>query len=281
MHKDRHRHRDRDRDRHFQHGGGMHHHHQHREPQPPPPPPIPAVNPRMVSGQTLTRVLELMQPGADDTVLDLASGVSYLALAMAPKVKNVFTTDVTHFSIDEGRRAAREKGLTNIQHFTSDPEALPFKDGQFQMVTSRIAAHHFSDVRRSMHEIARMIKKGGKVAIADTVVPPDDEIDRFINHLDHLHDPTHVRNYTVREWKVLFADAGLKLKHIEEDVVEDDRGECLREWLGRTGANAQNIRQATGLLVSAKGKIKDALSVRSEKGDLFFQIKRVVLMGER
>lgn len=282
-HHNRDRDRDRDRDRHNQHNQGRHDHgDRHRDHDHQPPPPVyPAVNPRMVSGKTLTRVIELVEPKKDDVVLDLASGPSYLAMALAPQVKQVYTTDITHFSIDEGRRAAQEKGLTNIQHFTCDAEALPFKDHQFNVVTSRIAPHHFHDVRRAMHEIARMIPKGGKVAIADTVVPPDEEIDKFINYLDHLHDPTHIRNYSVREWKVLFADAGLKIKHFEEDVVEDDRGECLREWLGRTGANAQTIRTATGVLVAAKGKIKDALSLRSEKGELYFQIKRVVITGER
>lgn len=279
-HHHRDRDRDRDRDRHNQnrHDHGDRDHHRDHQP---PPPVYPAVNPRMVSGKTLTRVIELVEPKKDDMVLDLASGPSYLAMALAPQVKQVYTTDITHFGIDEGRRAAAEKGLTNIQHFTCDAEALPFKDGQFNLVTSRIAPHHFHDVRRSMHEIARMVPKGGKVAIADTVVPADEEIDKFINYLDHLHDPTHIRNYSVREWKVLFADAGLKIKHFEEDVVEDDRGECLREWLGRTGANAQTIRTATGVLVAAKGKIKDALSLRSERGELYFQIKRVVITGER
>lgn len=297
MHKDRnrdrdrhfrghHHNRDRDRDRdrgHNQHNQGRHDHgdrDHHRDHQPPPPA-YPAVNPRMVSGKSLTRVLELIEPKETDLVLDLASGPSYMAIAIAPQVKQVFTTDITHFSIDEGRRAAAEKGLTNVQHFTCDAEALPFKDGTFNLVTSRIAPHHFHDVRRAMHEIARMVPKGGKVVIADTVVPPDEEIDKFINYLDHLHDPTHIRNYSVREWKVLFADAGLKIKHFEEDLVEDERGECLREWLGRTGANAQTIRTATGVLVAAKGKIKDALSLRSEKGELYFQIKRVVITGER
>jgi SAM-dependent methyltransferase len=239
------------------------------------------VNPRLVSGRTLTRLIELAEPRKDDTVLDLASGASYLALSVAAQVEQVFTTDVTHFAIDEARKLAREKALPNIQHFTADAEAMPFREGTFSLVTSRIAAHHFSDVRRAMHEMARMIPKGGRVAIADTVVPPDEEIDKFINHLDHLHDPTHIRNYTIREWKVLFADAGLKLRHIEEDVVEDERGECLREWLGRTGANAQTIRQATGLLVSAKSKIKDALMLKAERGELYFQIKRVILTGEK
>lgn len=298
MHKDRNRDRDRhfrghhqNRDRDHNRGdrgdrGNRDDRHQyqdhHRDHQPVPPPPVyPTVNPRLVSGRTLTRVMELLELKKEDMVLDLASGPSYLAMAMAPQVKQVFTTDVTHFSIVDGRNMALDKGLENVQHFTSDAEALPFKDHQFNVVTSRIAPHHFSDVRRSMHEIARMLPKGGKVAIADTVVPPDEEVDKFINYLDHLHDPTHIRNYSVREWKVLFADAGLKMKHIEEDVVEDERGECLREWLGRTGANAQVIRTATGLLVAAKSKIKDALSLRSERGELYFQIRRVVITGER
>jgi SAM-dependent methyltransferase len=244
-------------------------------------PAYPPVNPRQVSGRSLTRLLELAEPKKEDRVLDLAAGTSYLAMAMAPMVSTVLTTDVTNFSIEDGRRQARERGLTNLMHFTSESEALPFKDHSFSVVFSRIAAHHFADVRKSMHEIARMVPKGGKVFIADTIVPADDEIDRFINHLDHLHDPTHIRNYSVREWKVLFADAGLKLKHVEEDVVEDDRGECLREWLGRTGASPQTIRQATGLLVSAKAKIKDALSLRAERGEIYFQIRRAVLAGER
>jgi SAM-dependent methyltransferase len=249
--------------------------------RPPPPPQYPAVNPRQVDGRTLTRLIELAEPKKEDVVLDLASGPSYLAMALAPLVGNVFTTDVTNFGTDEGRRLIRDKGIANIHVFSAEGEALPFREGTFNVVTSRIAAHHFSDVRRAMHEIARMVAKGGRVLIADTVVPADEEVDRFINHLDHLHDPTHVRNYSVREWKVLFADAGLKLKLLEDDVCEDDRGECLREWLGRTGASPQTIRQATGLLVSAKSKIKESLSVRAERGELYFQIRRLVLVGEK
>ncbi|MBI4864848.1 MAG: methyltransferase domain-containing protein [Candidatus Riflebacteria bacterium] len=244
-------------------------------------PSYPSINPRQVSGKTLTRIVELAEPKKTDVVLDLASGPSYLAVTLAPLVTQAVSTDVTSFSIDETWRLGREKGIANLHVFGCESETLPFRDGTFPVVCSRIAAHHFSDVRKSMHEIARVTNKGGRVIIADTVVPVDDEIDRFINHLDHVHDPTHVRNYTVREWRVLFADAGLKLKHVEEDVCEDDRGECLREWLGRTGASAQTIRQATGLLVAAKAKIKDALMMRAERGEIYFQIRRVILAGEK
>lgn len=244
-------------------------------------PSYPAVNPRQITGKTLTRLVELAEAKQDQVVLELASGPCHLGVALAPQAGRVVSTDVTSFSLEESRRLTREKGLANLHLFSCESESLPFRDGTFPVVCSRIAAHHFSDVRKSMHEIARVTAKGGRVLIADTVVPPDDEIDRFINHLDHVHDPTHVRNYSVREWKVLFADAGLKLKLIEEDLCEDDRGECLREWLGRTGASPQTIRQATGLLVSAKAKIKEALSLRAERGELFFQIRRVILSGER
>lgn len=279
--------------RHYsQHGGhhGGHHGSQHYgppqpqrpvQPQQPQQPAYPPVNPRVAAGRTLTRVLELADAKPTDVALDLASGPSYLAVGLAPKVATVACTDVTSFTTEENRRLALSKGLANIHVFGCESEALPFRDGTFTLVVSRVAGHHFADVRRSMHEISRVLAKGGRVVIADTVVPSEEEIDRFVNHLDHLHDPTHVRNYSLREWKVLFADAGLKLKFQEEDICEDDRGECLREWLGRTGANAQTIRLATGLLVSAKHKIKEALAIRADRGEMFFQIKRAILAGEK
>ena len=51
--------------------------------------------------------------------------------------------------------------------------------------------------------MGRVLKPGGKLLIADTSVPADTELDRQINEIEILRDPSHVRNYNEQEWRTL------------------------------------------------------------------------------
>lgn len=236
---------------------------------------------RGATGQTLTLLATLAKPQKEDKVLDVGCGAGHVAFALAPSVEAVTALEVCEANLRDARRQAAEKQLANVVFDVGETESLPYKDGTFSLVVSRSSAHHFDDVRKSMHEIARVMAKGARALIVDTLVPMDDEVDRFINHLERLRDPTHVRTYNLREWKVLFADAGLKVKQIEEGVVEDPSGENLREWLGRAGMIGQTLRHVTGLMVGASSRIKDKLAVRMERGEVQFKLEKVVILGER
>jgi len=116
-------------------------------------------------------------------------------------------------------------------------EELPFADGSFDVAVSRLAAHHFTDVRAAVAELARVSR--GRVVVEDLLYQ-----DERCEVAEALRDPTHVRNLGEAEWRALLAGAGLV---VEEVRVLPKRHE-LEEWLARTGCEGREAARVRELL---------------------------------
>jgi SAM-dependent methyltransferase len=143
-------------------------------------------------------------------------------------------------------RRLRETGLTVV---TTDPapgmkpdvvsrsEELPFADGSFDLVVSRLAAHHFADVGAALREMARVA--AGTVVVVDNSYGGEE-----LEEAERLRDPSHVRCYSVDEWRELFADAGLRVTD-ERSLSQRVEVEPWLERAGCVGAAAERVRRLT------------------------------------
>ncbi len=176
----------------------------------------------------LDRLVELAQVQPTDRVLDVATGTGHTAFAFAPHVREVIATDITTEMLLEGekvRLAAHrshgadmgkdEGGIANVEFQLADAHDLPFGDESFDVVTCRRAAHHFTDIRKALREMRRVLRHGGRLVIDDRSVPEDDFADTTINRLDWLHDHSHVRQYRPSEWRNLMHEAGFLVEVVE------------------------------------------------------------------
>jgi SAM-dependent methyltransferase len=120
----------------------------------------------------------------------------------------------------------------------STAEELPFADGSFDVVTCRIAAHHFTDIREAIAEMARVTQ--GLVVIEDNVFVDDD-----VEAAERLRDPTHVRCYSEDEWKKMLTEAGLEV----EQLMHFERRPNVDEWLARVDTPPDDARRIRELLV--------------------------------
>jgi SAM-dependent methyltransferase len=127
-------------------------------------------------------------------------------------------------------------------------EDLPFADDSFDVVTCRIAAHHFADVRAAVVEMARVSR--------DLVLVEDLLFDGEKTEEAHrIRDPSHVRAYNEAEWRDLFASAGLTVEAVE---LFTDRAIPYEPWLERvgcTGEDAERVRQLLGKRVD-NGRVR-------------------------
>jgi len=80
---------------------------------------------------------------------------------------------------------------------------------QIDVVTCRLAAHHFYDVPAFCREVARVLKPGGRAVVQDTITPEEDLVRDFINDVEARRDPSHVDDYKASTWRRLLEDAGL------------------------------------------------------------------------
>lgn len=160
----------------------------------------------------LAEVVRMAAPALTDRGLDIGTGTGHTALALAPHVKCMVGLDVTEQMLLEARKLAIRRGIFNVEFRLGDAMALPYPDHSFEVVTCRRAAHHFTDIRNSIAEMHRVLRPGGRMVIDDRSVPDDDGADEAMNHLDVLHDPSHVREYRLSEWEEMLADVGLEVR---------------------------------------------------------------------
>lgn len=219
----------------------------------------------------LSRVVELAQPRPEYEVLDVATGAGHTALALAPHVTQVIAYDMTEQMLAETRRNAIARGLTNVLTRQGTAEALPFPDESFDIVTVRQAPHHYADVRTAVREMARVVKRGGRVIIVDSVAPNDDLLDQQWNHIEKLRDPSHVRNYRANEWRAFVTEAGLRLTFEECSFVTENGGPMnFAAWLQRMNAPPATVEEVTRLFREASAELAAALRIQIVDGAIFF-----------
>ena len=90
-------------------------------------------------------------------MLDVATGAGHTALAFAPHVAKVTATDITEEMLAQAKKLAASRGLGNVKTVPAKAEDLPFPDMSFDLVTCRLAAHHFADVAAFAAEAFRVL----------------------------------------------------------------------------------------------------------------------------
>lgn len=182
------------------------------------------------TGRDLQRLVELAECGPEDDALDIATGGGHTALALAPHIRHIVASDLTPEMLAAAERFIREQGIENASFEIAEAEHLPFADASFDIVSCRIAPHHFADVHAFCREVARVLRPGGRFVLIDSWSAEDDELDAFINEIEWRRDNSHARSYRISEWQQMIGEAGL-----EVDVVEPfERTHEFDEWVTRT-----------------------------------------------
>jgi SAM-dependent methyltransferase len=126
-------------------------------------------------------MLDLARIGQGNRVLDVAAGAGEPAMTAAQRVGpsgHVLATDISPNILDFAARAARERGLTNVETRVMDGENLDLEDEAFDAVISRVGLIYFPDQQRALTEMRRVLRPGGRVAAIVYTTP---ENNRFFS----------------------------------------------------------------------------------------------------
>lgn len=181
-------------------------------------------------GADLDLLVEFCGPGAGRDALDVATGGGHVARRLREAGFRVTTCDFA-----PGMRP----------DVVCRAENLPFADASFDAVANRFAAHHFTDIRAAVAEMARV--SCGPVVVVDMCYS-----DEAVERAELIRDPGHVKTYAEDEWREHFAAAGLEV--VELELVP--RGYLLEDWLARTGCvgeEADEVRRELAHVTDADG----------------------------
>ena len=229
-------------------------------------------------GASLKRVVELVQPQQDWQVLDIATGAGHTAFAFAPLVASVTATDITPEMLEVAAQGAAERSLANFHTESANASSLPFADASFNLVTCRIAAHHFPDIARFLQETARVLHPNGVFALVDNTVP-DGSAGDIINAFEKLRDPSHERCLSLTEWQHALAAAGftVTVAEVAPKAMEFDG------WADRMGASPEIVAELRTILSTATKDVATLFNVReipNQAGsELWFDLQEAILVG--
>ena len=180
-------------------------------------------------GPDLEALAALVVGKSEARVLDLGCGGGHVSFAVTRHVHEVVAYDLSPDMLAVVANAARERGFGNLSTQQGVAENLPFADASFDYVFSRYSTHHWRDLDLGLREAARVLKPGGTAAFVDTVAPGQPLLDTFLQTVELLRDPSHVRDYSRAEWLAMIGRAGLNARRASEHRVRLD----MRSWLER------------------------------------------------
>jgi len=163
------------------------------------------------SGDDLSALIDRLPNDEDIKALDVATGTGFTGFRLAQKYKLVVGLDVTSEMLLEARNLAAEKRLDNLVFVLGRSEKMPFLDHTFDVVTCRRAAHHFSDKKKFVSEVRRVLKPGGTFGFVDMLSPENDKDDSF-NKLERIRDPTHLSAETKNFWENAVLKEGFSIE---------------------------------------------------------------------
>ncbi len=226
------------------------------------------------AGEDLDRLLLWGRRRAASRVLDIATGGGHTALAFAGFTPTVVATDLTLSMLQAARKFILSRDATAVRFLAADVEALPFKDGSFDVVTCRIAAHHFPAIIPAVRQVARVLRARGSFLLQDILGHDDDECAAFILEVEKRRDPSHVRSFRQPEWTAFLRAVGLTV--IDEAVISKVRH--WEEWTKRTRMTPEGKADLERFVLAAPARCREAFDFKVDGGRILSFTDRMLLL---
>lgn len=229
-------------------------------------------------GADLAFLTEVAADYAGEKALDIATGGGHVANKLAGLFGEVVAFDLTPQMLLYAEEFIKSNGHENVSFVQGEAEKLPFLDEAFNLVTCRIAPHHFTDVQSFVNESARVLKKDGAFIVVDNVAPESDAYDTFYNEVEKKRDPSHKRAYKKTEWFKMLEGAGFTIELMTcfpKTFLFDDWCEMMKVPLNDKQELIEKMLRASSELKTFFHIQTDGKSIQS------FQAESVLIVAKK
>jgi len=217
-------------------------------------------SPVHAQGDDLARLAAIAAADRPAVALDLGCGGGHAAYAIAPACRRVLALDLAPEMLAAVRAEAAARRLDTLETVEGSVERLPVETASVDLVVSRYSAHHWRDLAAALAEARRVLRAGGRMVVIDTVTPGVPLADTWLQTIELLRDPSHVRNRTGAEWLAALATAGF--------TPTATRGWRRRldfaSWVGRMDTPAVRQQAIRDLQAQMPPEARDRFAVEAD-----------------
>jgi ubiquinone/menaquinone biosynthesis C-methylase UbiE len=203
-----------------------------------------------------------VSPKSTRRALDVATGAGHTGLFLAAAGWQVTLADLSTAMLEQAQRLARERGL-QVAVRGHAAESLPYADESFDLVTCRVAPHHFSDPAAFVCESARVLAAGGSLAVIDgSVEDGQSEAEEWLHHVEKLRDPSHQRFIARGRWRAMCESAGLRVDYADlQSFLQPD----LNWYFDTAATSPENRALVLRLIENAPESARRLFQLRDER----------------
>lgn len=218
-----------------------------------------------------------MELQSGDVVLEAAAGTCACGRSVAPFVQSVVCLDATPAMLAVGEEEAAKSGISNMQFVNGYVEEIPFPDEHFDIVLTRLAFHHFTEIERPFSEMGRVLKPGGKLVVID-MEAADEGLREVEDRIETMRDPSHVKNRSKGEFLPLFEQYGYTVTKQESTAIEVS----LRAWLALTNTPEHIGKEITALMEDDMREGKPTgFAPYLKGGEIYFNQQWMLMIGTK
>lgn len=203
-------------------------------------------------GEDLQPLLRAAQLTGRERVLDAGCGAGHASATVAPFAAEVTALDLSAAMLKQTAQLAAARGLANVVTLQADVEAISRADGLFDRVISRYSAHHWPNPSAALGEIRRVLKPGEAFILSDIVAPEAPALDTFLQTIELLRDPSHVRDHTICQWLDLLHSAGFEAEVVFTWALTLN----FADWVERINTPAQHTAMIEALFAGAPAEVQ-------------------------
>jgi ubiquinone/menaquinone biosynthesis C-methylase UbiE len=209
------------------------------------------------AGADLDRMAGLVGPRPDAVALDMGCGGGHVAFRLAGLVGKVVAYDLSAAMLETVAAEAQRRGLDNVVTKQGAAEALPCPSGSFDVVATRYSAHHWGAFQDGLAQMRRVLKPDGLALFMDVVSPGQPLLDTWLQTLELLRDPSHVRNASVDEWRSRLSAVGF----VVDDVVNYRLRLEFGSWIARMQTPDVHVAAIRSLQRRAAAEVREHFAI--------------------
>ena len=211
-------------------------------------------------------------------VLDVATGGGHTGLYFAGLGHDVTLADIAQPMLERAAQAAAQRGL-QVQTRLHPAEQFPYPDASFDLVTCRVAAHHFSSPADFVGETARVLKPEGWFLLIDgSIEDHQPEAEEWLHQVEKHRDPSHHRLLSPGTWSQLCQRHDLV---VQQAVLTPFKQPDL-DWYFETAATSpENRRKVLDLVAHAPESARKQFGLAEENGKIVWWWRRLTLIARK